>query len=158
MRSTESGFNEEVYLAAAQEKLSAAEDLCTQKRYAVAAYMAGVAVEALFIAYMTRRSVVNDAQHGLFRLAVISGFFEDLPRPERERLNGELDGVALRWRNNHRYRSEKAYREFLVREKLYVLEGSRTIREDIVLHSTDALVESARRLIHSGVTRWSQPL
>jgi hypothetical protein len=37
MRSTESGFNEEVYLAAAQEKLSAAEDLSTQSRYAVAA-------------------------------------------------------------------------------------------------------------------------
>lgn len=110
------------------------------------------------MAYMTRRGVVNDAQHGLFRLAVISGFFEDLTRSERERLNVELDSVAIRWRNNHRYRSEKAYREYLVREKLYVIEGSRTIREGIVLHSTEALLESARRLIHSGVTRWSPPL
>jgi hypothetical protein len=158
MRSTESGFNKEVYLAAAQEKLSVAKDLLAYKRYASAAYLAGVAVEALFMAYMTHRGAVNDSQHGLFRLAVISGFFEDLPRPERERLNIELDTVAVRWRNNHRYRSEKAYREFLVQEKLYVIEGSRTIREDIVLHTTEALVESARRLIHSGVTRWSPSL
>ena len=158
MRSTESGFNEEVYLAAAQEQLSAAEDLYSQKRYAVAAYMAGVAVEALFLAYLTRNNAVNDAQHSLFRLAVTSGFFENLPRAERERLNIELDSVALRWRNNHRYRSEKAYREFLIREKLYVIEGNRTIRDDVVLHNTETLLESARRLIHSGVTRWSPPL
>ena len=110
-------------------------------------------MELIFLAYLTRAGAEHDAGHSLFGLAH-SGFFEGLSVKERDRLNGELDKVAQRWRNNHRYSSEAAYREFLVRNQLYQIEGRRTIRGNIVVHNTDILLEAARRIVASGVARW----
>jgi hypothetical protein len=155
MRSTESGFNEEVYLAAAREQLAAAEDLERQEHFVAAAYLAGVSVELLLLAYLTRTGGVYDAGHSLFPLFYGSGFLDGLTDRERDRLDGELDVIALRWRNNHRYRSERAYREFLVRQKLYEVQGRQTLRGDVVTYNTRRIVESAGRLIESGVSRWS---
>jgi HEPN domain-containing protein len=156
MRSTESGFNQEVYREAAKENLTVAQELLGNGHYVSAAYLAGVAVECLFRAYAIKNEREFDTQHSLFPLAASSGYLDNISVKEKTRLTGELHQVASRWRNNHRYRSEKAYREFVAKERLYVIVGNQTTREDNVVFSTRILVNSASRLIESGELRWQQ--
>ena len=150
MRSTESGFNELVYLAAAEERLSEAGALFRQEHYVMAAYVSGVAVEALLLAYQMREGAAHDAKHSLARLAENGKFWEGMTRKQREAIAAALGEVMTRWRNNHRYRSERAFLDYLVRERLFV-------SEDIVRSNTGVLIESAYRVIETGVARWSLP-
>ena len=155
MQSTESGFNELVYLAASQEHLMLSEHLLNQGHHVIASYLAGVAVEALFLAYQTRAKAPHDARHSLWRLAENGKFWEGMTRPQKEAITAALTEVMTRWRNNHRYRSEQALHEFFVKEKLFVVSGNQTTREDVVKFNADLLVESATRILEVGVARWS---
>jgi HEPN domain-containing protein len=68
MRTTESGFNEEVYLTPASEHITAAFELLEAERYALAYYVAGLAVECVFRAYATMVGAEHDDKHDLRRL------------------------------------------------------------------------------------------
>jgi HEPN domain-containing protein len=156
MRATESGFNEVVYYEAALERLKLARELLEGQQYIMAAYMAGVAVECMLMAYVHRVEAPLDAQHNLFRLADAGGFFDDMTRREREALTAELGEIVSRWRNNHRYRTDKAFQDFLTRNRLFVIEGNRTTRRNLVRYNAEILVESANRIVTAGVARWPQ--
>ena len=155
MQSSESGFNELVYLATSQEHLALAQRLLEQGYYVVASYLAGVAVESLFLAYQTRAKAPHDAKHSLSRLAENGKFWDGMTRPQKEAITAALTEVMTRWRNNHRYRSEQALREFIVKNKLFIISDSQTTREEGIKFNADLLVESATRVIEVGVARWS---
>ena len=147
MRSTESGFNELVYLAAAEERLSEAEVLFGERRFVMAAYTAGVAVESLLIAYQTREGAAHDAKHSLRRLAENGKFWDGMTRKQKEAISAALGEVMTRWRNNHRFRSERAFRDFLSKDRLFA-------QGEIAQSNTEILLESAYRVIEIGVARW----
>lgn len=155
MRSTESGFNELVYLAASQENLTVARELLDSGRYTAASFFAGLAVEALLLAYQTQAGTEHDAGHSLFRLAENGQFWAGMSRKQKEVLSAELSEVALHWRNNHRYRSEQAYRDWLIRNRLFVVGGNATTSQDVVIFNAELLLEAAQRIIEAGVARWS---
>ena len=154
MRSTESGFNELVYLAAAQEHLPVAEQLLLAQRYVPASYLAGVAVESILLAYQTRAGNAHDAGHDLFRLAENGHFWDGMSRRQKQAISGELNEVALRWRNNHRYRSERAFRSWLTANRLFRIGGLSTTVQDVVVFNAERLMDSAQRVVEVGVARW----
>ena len=156
MRSTESGFNAIVYLAAAEENLTACRELLDANRFVLASYVARVAVESLLLAYQTRLGAEHDAGHNLPHLAYNGRFWEGMPSKQKQSLTEALGEFVLRWRNNHRYRSEQAFRDWLTRNKLFIISGSITTKEDIAVFNTEILVEAAQRIVQVGVARWSQ--
>ena len=154
MRSTESGFSDGVYFAASLENLAVAEQLLETGQYVIATYIAGVAVECLLLAYQMRAGVPHDAKHDLYRLAYNGNFWDAMPSKQRVAISAALGEVVARWRNNHRYRSEEAFRNFLTRNRLFVVTGSRTTRQDVVQYNAALVYLSAVRVIESGITRW----
>ena len=108
-------FRAEVYKAAALEHAEDARVLFSARRYALAHYVAGLSVECLFLAYKARldphASLRRD--HNLRELAREGGIYSLVPSSQQAQIGSALGVVLLRWRNNHRYRSEEALRRFL---------------------------------------------
>jgi HEPN domain-containing protein len=155
MRTTDSGFNEEVYLLAAQEHIFSLNRLMDDpKQYVLAYYVSGLAVECLFRAYMTVVGAEHDAKHDLRKLAENARFVESMPEDQQDDVRAALGEVITRWRNNHRYRSESALRQFLKEEGLFKLPGGRSLRGDIVKHNVVTITESATLIVTVGAARW----
>lgn len=112
MRATESGFNQWVYLTAAQERITTANRLfhAEPPDYVLACYAAGVAVECLFHAYRERAGADNTARHDLGLHAQLGLFYDGMSSWQRQSVSALVSEVVSRWQNNHRYRSEEALR------------------------------------------------
>lgn len=157
MLSTESGFSEQVYLVAAQERMTQANLLLGSDipDYVTASYLAGVAVECLFHAYRMRSGVADTAKHNLAIHANISGFYDRMSSRERQRISEYLSEVVARWQNNHRYRSADALRGFVVKWRLFTVKGQSTTRQDALQYNAEVLVEAAGQIVTAGVRRWT---
>ncbi|MES2463639.1 MAG: hypothetical protein V4671_23950 [Armatimonadota bacterium] len=156
MRSTESGFNELVYLAAAQERVTEANLLLLAEppQHVMASYVSGVAVECLFHAYRIRAGTDDTAKHDLRLHAELGSFYDGMTRRQREAVAALISEIVSRWQNNHRYRSWEALREFVLKHKLHVTQGRSTTREDVVQYNSEQLVNAATEIISIGVLRW----
>lgn len=154
MRTTESGFNEEVYLIAAQEHITAASALHQSGHSVLTYYVAGLAVECLFRAYATLVGAAHDDKHDLRRLAQSDRFFDFMPDDQQASLAAALGDVVTRWQNNHRYRSESALRRYLNAQNLFRLQDGRTIQGDVVKYNSGIILDGANTLITAGVIRW----
>ena len=141
MRSTESGFSPNVYLAAAKERLQTAQKLLggTPPDYVGASYFAGAE---------------DTARHDVRQQAAEVGFYDGMTRREQSRVGGLVAEVAARWRNNHRYRSETALRTFITRERPFVISGNKTTRQDALVFSTARLVDTSAQIIEIGKNQW----
>jgi len=156
MRSTDSGFNESIYFVAAQEHVTTANLLLQQTppQWVMASYIAGVAVECMMHAYRLRAGADDTAKHNLQLHAEIGGFYDGMGRKEREAVASLMSVVVARWQNNHRYRSEKAMRAFIVSKRLFTVQGQTTTRGDALAYNAEILVEAATALVTIGVKQW----
>jgi hypothetical protein len=154
MRTTESGFNEEIYLITAQVHITAANTLYQSGHSALTYYVAGLAVECLFRAYAALVEAAHDEKHDLRRLAQSGRFFEFIPLEQQASLAAALGDVYTRWQNNHRYRSEAALRRYLNAQNLYRLPEGRTIQGDVVKYNSSIILDGATTLVTAGVVRW----
>lgn len=158
MRSTESGFNEIVYVAACQERIRIATQLLNQTvpDYVMATYLSGVAVECLFHAYRIRAGAQDDAKHDLFRQAELGNFFGGMKRRQKEAVGALLGEVVSCWQNNHRYRSADALKAFVIARRLHITgPNSAATRDDPVKHNAERIVDAANELVTIGITRWT---
>ena len=157
MRSTESGFRERVYLTAAQERITTANLLLHAEPpdYVMACYAAGVAVECLFHAYRERAGVNDTARHDLGLHAQLGLFYDGMSSRQRQGVSALVSEVVSRWRNNHRYRSEEALRDFVVRHRLFATTGQSTTRSDALRYNAEQLMDAAIEVVTIGVRRWT---
>jgi HEPN domain-containing protein len=148
----------EEYMAAAREHYDALAALPDEpSRYPIAYYLAGLAVECLFRAYVELVGGQHDPNHDLRRLAESGRFLDFMPPDAEESLAAEIGNVRARWLNNHRYRSLAALKRFLNESRLYRLTGNRSIRgnsDRVVRHNWEILREGAQRLLTIGIKRW----
>ena len=142
-----------IYYIAAQEHVAAARELYNSGRYALAHYVAGLAVECLFRAYRCRIDKTFDERHCLQELAKAGRFFSIVPPGQSQRISAALSVIVSQWQNGHRYRSEASFRRFLVDLRLYL-----GIRGDIVKENTRRVVDAAFEIITLGVMRWTNSL
>ena len=145
-------FSADDYREAAEERAEDARTLYEAGRYALAHYTAGLAVECLLRAYRRRSDPDFDSRHDLQQLYVASGFMHVVSSVgDRQRAAALtwLDVLLPRWRNNHRYLSERSFRHFLKQEGL-----DRGVRGNYVKENSRLVVDAASRLVQLGVGRW----
>jgi hypothetical protein len=144
-------FTAEVYRAAAQERTGSLQVLYDDRSYGLAMYVAGLAVEALFRACRCRIDPEFDSRHDLYELAKAARFRDVIGVIHLDRFGALLNEVAVRWSNNHRFRSDAAMRAFLKRGKL-----DRGMSGDFLKENARIQINAATELVAMGVARWKK--
>jgi hypothetical protein len=139
----------ETYREAAKEHAALLTPLHVQGRYVHTHYLAGLAVECILLAHKFISDPHFDPRHDLRSLAKDSRFFDYVPAREHDDLRVAINHVALRWSNDHRYRSVSALRSYLRMRGL-----DRHVRGDALEYSSGLVTRAATRIVTEGVKRW----
>jgi HEPN domain-containing protein len=159
-------FKPEHYHRAALERMKQAQALYRQdESYALAMYVAGLAIECMLRAFKGRRDPAFDERHDLLRLfkasgmlevdedvfrrkglseTQIAGFFRDLQMAVNE--------IARSWSNDFRFASEQRLRSYLGKDP--VLRAR--IRGDVLKANALRLIKAAEKFIDLGDLLWSR--
>lgn len=141
-------FRAETYKIAAQEHITVAVELHTSQRFALAHYVAGLAVECMLRAFKSRLDPVLYERHDLDRLARHGRFFDGASEKRAPVIAARLGEVVTRWDNGHRYRSESALRKFLTSRRLFAGKG------DLLTNSSRRIVNAAVEVVTFGAEQW----
>ena len=142
-------INAQSYFEAAREHISAAQFLYETGRHALCIYLSGLSVECIFRAYMAKNTREFDEKHDLKKLYEASRFGE-FPVPHQIESNA-LAILIARWRNAHRFRSQKALARFLKNAKL-----DRGIKGDFLKENSRRALNAAFEIIDIGVFQWKR--
>jgi HEPN domain-containing protein len=142
-------FGPEVYRTAAEEHLTALNELYRSGRYVLAHYVAGLAVECMLMAYRRRQVSTFDERHDLWKLARNARFLNVVPEKSKASITAALGEVVTRWQNPHRFRSEHSLRSYLLDRKLHL-----RIKGDFVKESARRIVNAALELVALGAMQW----
>jgi hypothetical protein len=137
------------YFDAAREHVSSLSGLYNEGHYALAIYVAGLAVESLFRAFRAKRKLPFRSDHPLKPLAEEAGFPALVPDRDRVRFDAALSDLIVSWRNAHRFRSNSAMRRFLNRLSL-----DRGIKGDFVKEWARRITSASIELVTLGEKRW----
>jgi HEPN domain-containing protein len=137
------------YFAAAQERLDEAKLLFEKERYALALYIAGVAVESLLRAYIFRLEPKLEAAHNLELLLETSNLRSLVTTVESQQLFAAIADLYVRWRNDLRYTSNARLRRRLKKQKL-----DRGIRGDFLKENCRFAIAKASTILKVGVSKW----
>jgi len=133
-------FTADVYWAAAKERAGSLRQLYDAGEFALALYVAGVAVESMFRAFLVITDPEFSSRHDLRELAREAKFAQKVPAELYDASAADLGIIVIRWSNSHRYRSNAAILKYLKRAGL-----DRRIKGD-------ALKENARRSINAAIS------
>jgi hypothetical protein len=130
--------------------------------YALAMYVAGLAVECLLRAYMVKRKREFASRHDLLLLFKESGILEvDVDKLKEKGLTDEqiqehqkvlrssVNAVFMLWRNNYRFASEARLLAHLKKMKLY-----QKTKGDLLKARAYDLLKAAQEFIDKGVFQW----
>jgi HEPN domain-containing protein len=137
------------YVEAANERLAEANLLYEKAHYALALYVAGVAVESLLRAYAFRLESRFDAAHNLKLLLDVSNLQSLATPAESQQVFTAIDELYRRWRNDLRYTSNGRLRRRLKKDKL-----DRGIRGDFLKENCRIAIEKATIILKIGVATW----
>lgn len=137
------------YMEASAFRIETARRLYQSGRYSAAIYFAGVSIECLLRAIITREDSQFDERHDLRELCKKSQL-QGLIRPEgRRQADAWLGDVWMRWKNNYRFVSDDRLRSEFRR-----LGHNRGIKGDFLKENSRIVVESAYQLRTLGERRW----
>jgi hypothetical protein len=157
-------FSADHYFRASVERMSQAHHLYREGigRYALAMYVAGLAVECLLRAYMVKRKREFESRHDLLLLFKESGVLDVNPDKLKARgltdeqiqehqkvLKASVNTVFTLWRNNYRFASEARLLAHLKKMKLY--QGK---KGDLLKAKAYDLLKAAQGFIEKGVLQW----
>ncbi len=145
----------ETYREAAKEHALLARRLHDEwHEYAAAHYWAGLAVECMLRAYRLRHSPGFDSRHDVLGLVHEARFYASLTDELQQQASAAIGEVAMRWRNDHRYRSKRMLLRWLRDEAL-----DRRVRGDRLKFSSRQVVDAALVVVQIGDRAWlSTPL
>jgi HEPN domain-containing protein len=139
----------ETYLRAAQERLRQAQAMVAPDDYALAHYLAGLAVESVLRAYLVRANAQFDAKHDIRKLVSQSQYYGFIRPKAVPQVAAAVAEIALRWSNLHRYRDVKDLEHWLKGRNLH--DG---VKGNVLKHSRDVVLEAALEIVTEGVLRW----
>jgi hypothetical protein len=157
-------FTADHYFQASVERMSQAQHLYRvgKGHYALAMYVAGLAVECLLRAYMVKRKREFESRHDLLLLFKESGIIDvgadilkakgltDEQIEEHQKvLSSSVNQVFVLWRNNYRFASEARLLTFLKKMKLY-----RKEKGDLLKAKANDLLKAAQQFISKGILQW----
>jgi HEPN domain-containing protein len=153
----------EHYYRVALERIRQAEYLYREgSSYALAMYVAGVAVESMLRAFRARESSEFESRHdilllfaesGMRRMGVeklqAKGWSEEDINSQVKTLQAAVLDVHKLWHNNYRYASEDRLLAHLKRMKLY-----QKVKGDLLKANALRLFNAADVFISTGVLQW----
>jgi len=140
------------YLEASAFRIETARRLHEIGRYSAAIYFAGVSIECLLRAFITREDPQFDQRHDLRELYKKAPL---LIRPKNNRqANAWLGDVWVRWKNNYRFASDDRLRTQFMRTQFKKLRLNRGFKGDFLKANSRIVVESAYQLRTLGEKRW----
>jgi HEPN domain-containing protein len=140
----------EEYRVAAEEHLTRAQWLHSQREYYLAHYFSGLSVECLSRAYARRVTDQFESRHDIDALAIEAKFYDMLPRQSQEAYSARFTEVNRRWRSNHRYYTKKQWLSYLSEARIDFNE--RGSREEI--HSRK-MFDLADTIVKKGLENWT---
>lgn len=161
-------FEPKDYYRAALERMEQARSLFRRgldlpvNMHPLAMGAAGVAVECLLRAFITRRNREFDGRHDLTRLYEQSGLWNlepdvakrrGLPEIQLTRYKREVDAaintVHRLWQNNFRYADERR-----LRSHLHTIDSTWRGRGDILAEKLRDILNAAGKIIERGTVLW----
>jgi HEPN domain-containing protein len=137
------------YVEAANERLAEANLLYEKAHYALALYVAGVAVESLLRAYIAQADPILEGAHNL-PLLLRESNLRNLATPDEERRIFEaVSLLSKRWRNDLRYTSNHRLRRRLKKDRL-----DRGIRGDFLKENCRIAIDLATIILRTGAAKW----
>jgi len=153
----------EHYYRVALERIRQAQYLYRESQsYALAIYVAGVAVESMLRAFRAKTTREFESRHDLSALFIESGMVQlgtdklrakgwsedDIIRHTRT-MRVAVNHVYMIWHNNYRFASEQRLLAHVKKMKLY-----RGLKGDILKANALHLIDAARVFIDKGVLQW----
>lgn len=142
-------FTAEHYLEASDYRIETARKLHEGGRYSAAIYFAGVSLECLLRAYITRVDPQFDERHDLQDMCKRAQLQDFLKPGNRRQANAWLGDIWTRWKNSYRYASDDRLRAEFRRLRHY-----RDIRGDFLKENSRIVIECAYQLWTLGKRRW----
>ena len=139
----------EQYMEASAFRIESARQMHDHARYSVAIYLAGISVECLLRAFITRKTCEFDARHDLQELFKQAALEDLIPHKRRREAGAWLGTVWARWKNNYRYVSDDRLRSEFKR-----LKHDRGIHGDFLKENSRYVVNCAYELRTIGELQW----
>lgn len=139
----------EHYMEASAFRIESARQMHNQARYSAAIYLAGVSVECLLRAFITRRTLEFDARHDLQELFKQADLEDLIPHKHRREVGARLGTIWARWKNNYRYIADDRLRSEFKR-----LKHDRGIRGDFLKENSRCVVNCVYELRTIGEKQW----
>ena len=143
-------FNYNDYLEASAFRIETARRLHRIERYSAAIYFAGVSIECLLRAYITREDPVFDQRHDLSALCKKAQLQKMIHPSDRRKADAWLGDVWTRWKNDYRFASDDR-----IRSEYRKLRHNRGIKGDFLKENSRIVVEAAYQLRTLGEKRWN---
>jgi len=157
-------FTSEHYFKVALERIQQAFFLYRARdSYALAMYVAGVAVESMLRAYLLKKNREFESRHDVGLLLKESGMLDVDPDRLKEKglsakgiehhldtIQKKVNEVVVLWHNNYRYASEARLLAHLKRMKLY-----KNSKKDLLKAKALQLLTAAQLFIDKGVFQWN---
>ena len=139
----------EHYMEASAFRIESARQLHEHSRYSEAIYLAGVSVECLLRAFITRSTREFDARHDLQELFKQTGMEDLIPLKRKRDAGAWLGTIWARWKNNYRYVPDDRLRAEFKR-----LRHDRGIAGDFLKENSRQVINSAYELRTIGELQW----
>lgn len=139
------------YLEASAFRIDTARRLHRIRQYSSAIYFAGVSIECLLRAFITREDPQFDQRHDLRELYKKAQLQALIHLADRRQADAWLGDVWMRWKNNYRFASDDRLRTHFKK-----LQFNRGIKGDFLKENSRIVVESAYQLRTLGEKRWEK--
>ncbi len=137
------------YMEASASRIETARRLHRIERYAAAIYFAGVSIECLLRAFITREDSQFDQRHDLRELCKKAQLEALIHPTNRRQADAWLGDVWSRWKNNYRFAADDR-----IRAEFRKLGHNRGIKGDFLKENSRVVVEAAYQLRTLGERRW----
>lgn len=143
----------QTYRVAAQERALEAYLMYSEGHYAVAHYLAGLALESLLFACRLQAGGQLDTRHRLTKLWDEANASILLVGREAQQAGEHVSAIVARWLNNHRYRSDSELRQWLIETGLAAEQKS---KDDPLKHSARIITNAILAFMPLGEKMWLQ--
>jgi hypothetical protein len=123
-----------------------------QKRMIFSLYCAGVSIECMLRAYITKNTSEFDAKHDLIKLYDKSKIALILNEAEKEEITAALKSANKIWNNNLRYTSEKRMKRIIAHQgvKAKITDINKYLNKNY-----SDIFEAQKIIIQIGKEKWS---
>lgn len=140
------------YFDASLRRISVAGLVLGQEQHGLTLFLCGVAAECMLIAYSP--SGIWEQSHNLKILAGKADLLDRLSPSARQDVSAAVGLLHSVWRNNHRYRGERALNTFLVKKVQNRYRVNKGSKDAALIRAANEAYEAANKIVSHGALKW----